>query len=72
MVGLDAEGAVAQKKSNNRSIHGLPRSWVGKLEIGGGDAVVTHNIGSQIVRVEHAMHTAIFVGDGCGAISANE
>ena len=71
-VKLDAGGAVAKNLSNNGSIHGLPRGWVVKLEIGGGDADVTHSIGPQIVRVEHAMHTAVFVGDGCGAISANE
>ena len=48
--------------SNNDSIHGLLRGWVVKLERGGGDAVVMHNIGPQIVRVAHAVHTAVFVG----------
>jgi hypothetical protein len=58
--------------SNNDSIHGLLRGWVVKLERGGGDAVVTHNIGPQIVRVAHAVHTAVFVGDSFGATSAKE
>lgn len=69
---LDAGGAVAKNLSNNGSIHGLPCGWVVKLERGGGDAVVARNIGPQIVRVEHAVHTAVFVGDGFGAIPAKE
>ena len=71
-VKLDAGGAVAKNLSNNGSIHGLPRGRVVKLESSGGDAVVARDIGPQVVRVEHTVHTAVFVGDGFGAIPAKE
>ena len=69
---LDAGGAVAKKLEQHKSIHSLPRGWVEKLEIGGGDAIVTHNIGTHIVRVIHAVYKAVYVGDGFGAMSVKE
>ena len=68
--GLDAGSTVAKNLTDNGSIHGLPSCRVVEFERSGGDAVVPCNIGPQIVRVEHTVHTAVLMSDGFGAISA--
>jgi hypothetical protein len=43
-----------------------------KVKGGGSDAVVTGDIGPQVVRVEHAVHAAVFVSYCFGAESAKQ
>jgi hypothetical protein len=66
---LDAGGTVAKHLRDDRSVHGLPRGGVVKVERSGGNAVVPRHIGPQVVSVKNAVHATVFVSDSFGAIS---